>query len=252
MKIGRRRLRGFGRRLLDGSNYRAIPRFFGVHRRPVRMFVQDVLSLGQYPRTVTIRTPTGPAEARLFSPADLSTLNLVFCRQDYYLPKDTRVVVDIGSNIGMSALFWLTRNPDSFVYCFEPSPVSYQRLSENLRPFQGRFDARCEAVSDFTGSATLGIEASGVNSSLELRSNDSVDCRVTHINEILARVLERHDHIDVIKLDSEGHELRTLQAIPPDYWRRIRCINAGCHGVSSAVPQEFRFDQVASAERFWR
>jgi FkbM family methyltransferase len=252
MKIGRRRLVGFGRRLLDASNYRAIPRFFGVHRRPVRMLVEDVLSMGSYPRTVTIKTPTGDADARLFSPADLSTLNLVFCRQDYYLPDDTKVVVDIGSNIGMSALFWLTRNRESFVYCYEPSPVSYERLTANLRPFEGRFEARREAVSDFTGAATLGIEASGVNSSLELRSKDSVACQVTHINDILARVLERHDHIDVIKLDSEGHELRTLKAIPPDYWRRIRCINAGCHGVSSAVPKEFRFDQVASAERFWR
>jgi FkbM family methyltransferase len=213
---------------------------------------EDVFSLGSYPRTIAIKTPTGPINVQLFSPADLSTLNLVFCRQDYYLPANTRVVVDIGSNIGLSALYWLTRNNESYVYCYEPSPTSYDRLLSNLRPFQGRFAAQREAVSNFRGSARLGIEPSGVNSSLELKSKDSVTCQVAHINDVLQQVITRHGQIDVLKIDSEDHELRTLQAIVPEYWARIRCINVGCHGVSDSIPKEFQRSQLASAERFWR
>lgn len=252
MKIGRRKLRGFWRRLRDGSNYRAIPRFVQVHRRPARVLFEDVFSLGRYPRTLTINTPTGRADVQLFSPADLSTLNLVFCRQDYYLPPDTKVVIDVGSNIGLSSLYWLTRSTESYVYCHEPSPLSYDRLVNNLRPFQGRFDARRQAVSNFRGTASLGIEPSGVNSSLELKSGNSVTCEVAHINDILEAVLTRHGQVDVFKLDSEGHEMRTLEAIPPEFWKRIRCVNVGCHGVSQAVPQEFHRDKLASAERYWR
>lgn len=252
MRIGRRRLRGFWRRLRDGSNYKAIPRFLQIHHHPIRVLFEDVFSLGRYPRTVAINTPTGRVDVQLFSAADLSTLNLVFCRQDYYLPENTRVVVDVGSNIGLSSLFWLTRNSESYVYCFEPSPVSYERLVGNLRPFQGRFEGRRAAVSNFNGSATLGIEASGVNSSLELKSNNSVACEVVHINQILGPVLERHGQIDVFKIDSEGHELRTLQAIKPEYWKHIRCINVGCGGTSEAIPREFHRSRLASAERFWR
>ena len=252
MRIGRRRLRAFRRRLFDGSNYRAIPRFFGVHQHPIRMLFEDVFSLGHYPRTITIKTPIGPVNVQLFSAADLATLDLVFCRRDYYLPENTKVVVDIGSNIGLSSLFWLTRNHETYVYCHEPSPVSYDRLVANLRPFLGRFEARRDAVSNFHGSASLGIEASGVNSSLELRSNNSVTCQVVHINEVLEPAIQRHGQIDVLKMDSEGHELRSLEAIAPEYWKHIRCINVGCHGNSEPVPKEFRYSRVASAERFIR
>jgi FkbM family methyltransferase len=252
MRIGRRRLRAFRRKLLDRSNYRAIPRFPVVHHHPIRILFEDAFSLGRYPRTLTIKTPTGQVDVQLFSAADLSTLNLIFCRQDYYLPENTRVVVDVGSNIGLSALYWLTRNQESYVYCHEPAPVSYDRLVSNLRPFQGRFQARNEAVSNFRGVATLGIETSGVNSSLELRSTNSVTCQVVHINEVLEAAVRRHGQIDVLKVDSEGHEFRTLEAIAPEYWKQIRCVNVGCHGASEFVPKEFRYSRVASAERFWR
>jgi FkbM family methyltransferase len=252
MRIGRRRLRAFWRRLLDGSNYRAISRFFEVHHQPVRTLVTDVFSLGRYPRTITIKTPIGPASVQLFSAADLSTLNLVFCRRDYYLPENTKVVLDIGSNIGLSTLFWLTRNHESYVYCYEPSPTSYDRLMANLLPFQGRFFACREAVSNFRGSAKLGIEASGVNSSLELKSNNSVTCQVVPITDVLEAVFRQHGQIDVLKLDSEGHEERTLDAIAPEHWARIRCVNIGCHGAGGSVPKEFTYSKVASAERFWR
>lgn len=252
MRIGRRRLRAFRKRLFDGSNYRAIPRFFGVHHHPIRMLFEDVFSLGHYPRTIAIKTPIGPVNVQLFSAADLATLDLVFCRRDYYLPENTKVVVDIGSNIGLSTLFWLTRNREAYVYCHEPSPVSYDRLVANLQLFQGRFSARREAVSDFRGTATLGIEPSGVNSSLELKSNNAVACQVVHINEILRAVVGQHGQIDVLKIDSEGHERRTLEAIAPEYWAHIRCVNIGCHGSGESVPKDFQYSKVASAERFWR
>ena len=237
---------------MDGSNYRAIPRFFTVHHRPVRVLLDDVFSRGPYPRAIGIKTPMGPVSVRLFSSADLSTLNLVFCRQDYLAPDGMKVAVDVGSNIGLSSLYWLTRNADTFVYSFEPAPTSYERLVDNLRAFEGRFDAQCAAVSNFTGTARLGIESSGVNSSLERPSDVSVECRVVHINDILERALARHGRIDVLKIDSEGHEARTLEAIPSEYWERIRCVNIGCHGASDSIPKTFNRSQVASAERFWR
>jgi len=252
MRMCRRRLLGFWRRLLDGSNYRAIPRFLEVHEHAVRILFQDVFSLGTYPRSLSLRTPIGPAMARLYSPADLSTLDMVFCRQDYYLPSDTRVVVDVGSNIGLSSLFWLTRHPETYVYCFEPSPKSYERLVDNLRPYEGRFTARHAAISDFRGTGRLGIEPSGVNSSLDLDAPESVECEVVHINDVLEPVLRRHGRIDVFKIDSEGHEFRTLSAIPPATWERIRCVNVGCRGAAQFVPREFSFSQVGSAERYWR
>jgi FkbM family methyltransferase len=252
MRIGRRTPGEFVGRLLDGNNYKSVPRFFAVHRRPIRTVVEEVFSLGHYPRRMTINTPTGAVNVQLFSAADLSTLNLIFCRQDYYTPEQTRIVVDVGSNIGLSALYWLTRNDASYVYCYEPSPISRARLVENLKPFQGRFTAHSEAVSDFCGRAELGLEASGVLSSLDLKSDVSVPCRVVHINDVLGPVIEQHGQVDVLKIDSEGHEVRTLQAIASQYWEHIRCVNVDIKGASRYIPKGFHHSSVASAERFWK
>lgn len=123
MKLGRRNLSVVFERLRDIHNYKAFLRFLVVHPHPFRAMREEVFSKGIYPRIVPLRMPTGPCSAQLYSPADLSTLNLIFCRLDYYTPENTRIVVDIGSNIGLSALYWLTRNNQSIVYCYEPAPV---------------------------------------------------------------------------------------------------------------------------------
>ena len=252
MNIGKRSFSVFLNRLRNVHNYRAISGFIKTHPRPVRAIVEEVFSMGHYPRTAEVRTPTGRCEVRLFSPADLSTLNIIFCRQDYYTPDGLRIVVDIGSNIGLSALYWLTRNHESIVYCYEPSPISYQRLLSNLSSYGRRVIPHRTAVSDFSGMAQLGLEESGVYSSLDLRTANHVDCEVVHINDVLETVLSKHGQIDVLKIDSEGHELRTIMAIHPEFWKSIRCLNTDCKGASQFVPREFRYSSVSSAERFTR
>jgi FkbM family methyltransferase len=223
-----------------------------LHPQPVRAIVEEVFSVGQYPRSVELRTPTGRCDIQLYSPADLSTLNLIFCRQDYYTPKNLSVVVDIGSNIGISALYWLSRNNGSIVYCYEPAPISYERLLSNLHPYGRRIVPHRLAVSDFSGTASLGLEESGVYSSLDLRTSNHVECQVVHINDLLETVLTKHGQIDVLKIDSEGHELQTIMAISPQFWKRIRCLNTDCKGASQFVPEDFHYSSVSSAERFTR
>jgi FkbM family methyltransferase len=253
MRIGRRNLKELKQLLLERSAYAAIPRIFGVHRRPLRVIFEEAFSFSSYPWNVALRTPIGDARVCLHSAADLSTANLVFCRQDYYMPAGAKVVVDVGSNIGLSSVYWLTRHTGSYVHCFEPAPVTYQRLLENLLPYQGRFTALPLAVSDFEGMAPFGISSCGVNSSLDLpehRAVEFVNVRVVHINDVLEGAMRQHGRIDVLKLDSEGHEFRSLLAISPEFWKRIACVNVGCHDNAKAIPAGFKRSMVGSAERY--
>lgn len=252
MKLGRRSLAVVFERLRDIHNYKAFLRFLVVHPRPFSAMREEVFSKGIYPRIVPLRTPTGTCNAQLYSPADLSTLNLIFCRQDYYAPENTRIVVDIGANIGLSALYWLTRNNESTVYCYEPAPVSHERMLRNLNRYEGRVVAHRVAVSNFAGVARLGLEESGVYSSLDLQTDNSVECQVVHVNDVLEGVLKTHGVVDVLKIDSEGHELRTIEAIDRTFWKHIRCVNTDCQGASHMIPREFRHSRVSSAERFSR
>src|SRR5919112_4989595 len=118
MRAGRRNLRQLRQLILEPSVYRAIPSLFAVHHTPLRVIFDEAFSLATYPRTLLLRTPMGDMSARLYSPEDLSTMNLVFCRRDYLFTAGTRIVVDIGANIGMSSLYWLTRNAETFVECY--------------------------------------------------------------------------------------------------------------------------------------
>lgn len=40
----------------------------------------------------------------------MMTFNEIFLRMDYFLPEDARTVLDLGSNKGISALYFLTRH----------------------------------------------------------------------------------------------------------------------------------------------
>jgi FkbM family methyltransferase len=255
MHIGRRNLHDLKQLLLEPSAYTAIPRLFRVHRDPVRVILEEAFSFGSYPWRVTLRTPIGDATVSLYSSADLSTANLVFCRRDYLMPARSKVVVDIGSNIGLSSVYWLTRNTESRVYCYEPAPITYQRLTQNLAPYAGRFTTYQMAVSDYCGRSRFGLSKTGVESSLDLkqkRATAYIEVDVVHVNDALEQVLSKHGQIDVLKLDSEGHELRTLRAISPEHWDRIKCVNVGCLHVAAAIPAGFQHSRVASAERFYR
>ena len=70
------------------------------------------------------------------------TVNEVFCRQDYGADASIRAVVDVGSNIGISALYFLTRSPDCRAWLYEPVPRNVERLRGNLAGYEDRYALR--------------------------------------------------------------------------------------------------------------
>src|SRR5262249_50977474 len=55
-------------------------------------------------------------------------------KDEYYLPRalDPKVILDIGSNIGASILFFHEQFPAATIYGFEPHPETYQILQMNV------------------------------------------------------------------------------------------------------------------------
>jgi hypothetical protein len=64
----------------------------------------------------------------------------VFFRKDYRLPRDAGLVVDFGSNIGISAAYFVTRNARLKVHAYEPVTVNISRAKQNLAPFADRVE----------------------------------------------------------------------------------------------------------------
>ena len=100
---------------------------------------REVFSLGSHPKEIYFKTPLGKKKVTIYSINDFSTFNLIFCRQDYLISQKDKIILDVGSNIGLSALYWLTRNNKNIVYCYEPSSLNFMRLKQNLKQFKSRF-----------------------------------------------------------------------------------------------------------------
>ena len=179
---------------------------------------------GSYPWRCRVRTPQGEVAPTLYSHHDMWTVNEVFCREDYAAGPALGAVVDIGSNIGISALYFLTRGPGARCYLYEPVPDNVERLHANLEAFGDRYELTEAAVAERSGKVSFGVESTGRYGGIgqELEGRIEVDC--LEVNQVLQGVLEREPAIDVLKLDTEGLELATVRAIRPDLLRRIRVI----------------------------
>ncbi len=257
MKIGRRDIFIFLKRIFSIENYKAFMRFKDVHTQPIKSVYQEIFSSGKYPRQIKFKSPTGIYEVKVYFPSDFSTFNLIFCRQDYYTPNNFKTVVDIGSNIWLSAIYWLTRNRYCKIYCYEPSTTNFKKLKDNLKIFDSRCFLNNLAVSNYDGVGYLNLEKNGIYSSLNVK-NDSYDytgkekCKIIDINKCLEKILIDNSEIDILKIDNEGEELKTVSSISKDYWKYIKSISVDGVDVCEYVPSNFTSDIVGSAQRFYK
>jgi len=206
---------------------------------------------GTYPCSFKIRTPLGVIAPTLYSHHDMLTVNEVFCRMDYKCG-EPKVVVDFGSNIGISALYFLTRHPDVYCYLFEPLPQNVERLKTNLAHFERRYTLDPIAVGLKDGEVTFGFEPSGRYGGIGLETGASMQVPCRAAKDILADVLDKHERIDVLKVDIEALEKEIVEQIPADMKKRINTILVESSYDNNPYNNIYRFRQYGSIVRFER
>jgi FkbM family methyltransferase len=212
--------------------YRSYPAF----REDIKRYLSGK---GEYPYQIQVRTPLGIVCPTLYSQHDLLTVNEIFCRQDYFADSSTRVVVDIGSNIGISALYFMTRNNESRCYLFEPDTRNTEKLKLNLSGFESRYLLREAAVSDVSGLFRFGIESTGRYGGIGIETGEYTEVSCLSINEILDEIIAKEESIDVLKMDTEGLELRTLKAIEVGFLKRVKKIYLESTPKKDLYPETF-------------
>ena len=197
-------------------------------KSPLEVLIRYVFEVGDYPKRFFVLTPLGLQCATAFSHHDLITLIECFGTLDYRAPKDISVVVDFGSNIGISALYFLTRNSNIKVYLFEPVPLNVERLRNNLKGFENRYELRECAIGveegqlDFACEDTGrygGLIKGGASSFAQWDPKKIIQVQVIMANQVLQEILGRHKFVDILKIDVEGYENKilsglTMEALP--------------------------------------
>lgn len=150
-------------------------------------------------------------------------------------PQDeVRTIVDAGANVGASALFWRARYPAARLLCFEPVAENFALLSQNLAGY-----ALTECHHEGLGSADAQLDliaSPGAGNqggwSLYQRGQKGGEARqrVT-IRRSGARLAELGVcSIDILKVDTEGHERAILQGMEPELLEQTRYITGELHG----------------------
>jgi FkbM family methyltransferase len=227
------------REILRGRNYLALWHMRRVYPDFLENAARYFLGRGDYPYECRLRTPQGVVAPTLFSRHDMWTVNEVFCRHDYGHDCGARVVVDIGSNIGISAIYFLTRNRDCRVWLYEPVPRNVERLRANLAGFEDRYKLREAAVVPAAGRLSFGVEDSGRYGGVGVETGVTIEVSGAGVNDILAEVLGTVPAIDVLKIDTEGSELDLLAALEPELLRRVRTAYLEVERRPAHVPEPF-------------
>lgn len=250
--LGNRSVKQILNAVVSRQHYIALANMARLYPRFCQNFIRYISGSGTYPYEAEVRSPVGIVKPRLYSHHDLLTVNEIFCRLDYPAEADLKVVVDIGSNIGISALYFLSRNAVSKCYLFEPDARNVVKLEQNLAAFTGRYVLSQKAVSSSAGKVEFGIEPTGRYGGIGVKSETIVTVDCLEINDVLRGILATEEYIDILKIDTEGTEISTVEAIQPDVLKRIKRIFIEAAPESLLHPDLFTQRQYGSIYQMFR
>jgi len=250
MKVGKRNLGVALSALFQPRHHIAARNMLRTYRKPADAFARYLLGLGDYPAVLTLNTPAGSLALTVHSYHDILTLNEIFCRLDYPAATGDRIIVDFGSNIGLSAAFFLSRTPDCFAYLYEPLQANIGRLRKNLQSFESRYALQEVAVGQTDGLVEFGREPTGRYGGIGVKTGDYVSVVCRDSNKILREAISRHGTIDILKIDIEGLEQEITQRIPLAIARRIRRLYVEYNFGSNPLAQTHSYRQYGSVAQF--
>jgi FkbM family methyltransferase len=166
------------------------------------------------PKVRTLRFSGLTIEYKEFT-GELGNIKTVFFDEDedLPLPQANAVVLDVGANIGLFTLFLIWkygRERFAVLHLFEPNPETFGRLRRNLSAnnLDGLCKAHMLALSDSAG--TIYMESPHGYSVLNMVSDTGtvpVECKPLDD----WRREQGLGHLDLLKVDVEGHEMSLLR-----------------------------------------
>ena len=174
--------------------------------------------------------------------SDPLAINQVLLRQgakaEYYLPLalKPRVILDIGSNIGTSVLFFHEQFPSARIYGFEPHPETFRILQTNVGSIPsvevfnyalGATDAKISVMFD---GADFSRFMAKIEDSDWCGPVSSTECQMKHAGGVMKDL--GVTNVDLIKIDCEGAEYDVLTALPDGMLRHCKWVVGEMHDVS--------------------
>ena len=180
--------------------------------------------------------------------------------------QDGNCVFDVGSNIGLSALFFHRERRGIRIYAFEPSPAAFECLKANMELHGADAHLYQCGLSNVSGSGEFTFYpgntiASGFHADVDadrdtsktfmvnkgltpekadwllgfLFKRETFRCPLRTLSEVVDE--EKVTQIDLLKIDAEKSEKQVLAGIRDEHWDRIRQVAMEVHGADGGLEQ---------------
>jgi FkbM family methyltransferase len=129
-------------------------------------------------------------------------------------------ILDLGANVGMASLYFLTRWPQARLTAFEPNPRAFALLTRNLSPAAfpaAEIQVEDSAISTAEGTVEFAVPVenpTAVYASISQRAGGGQMTERVTVPTVDARRLFAVP-VDLVKLDIEGHEYPVLEHALP-------------------------------------
>ena len=143
----------------------------------------------------------------------LTTVEIIFLAREYrFEPRTARPrILDCGSNIGLSLLFFKREFPECTIEAFEPDPQTFALLQRNVKrnSLEG-IELHNQAVAGSAGPRDLFRDPGRPGSTaMSLREECGLPRGETVEGVPLSGFV--HEDVDLLKLDVEGAELEVIE-----------------------------------------
>lgn len=159
---------------------------------------------------------------------------------------DVSLVVDLGANVGYSAVYFLERYRGAKVICVEPDERNFEVLLKNVARYGER--VRCERAAIWSQDGVVELDDGGfvgkewgVRVSAERRAQGR-GVRAITMSTLLSS-LEPAAMVDILKVDVEGAEKEILSDGCHDWLHRVRSMCIELHDGASEGQFHSLFDE---------
>jgi FkbM family methyltransferase len=210
-----------------------IPAYFVYFIKCFRIFKKPVPFILSYLRMIppsggVIELRNGMQIHLSSHPHDVVTVFIIFIRNDYGMVPPRSTVIDIGANIGVFSLFAASCGAAK-ISAYEPNSEAFRCLERNIHAnhLESVIEPHRFAVASSAGRRIRFPKRSSPYNSF-LRGESAKEFEFVNTID-LARIMKNIDHVDLLKMDSEGVEWDILNATGRDLLDRIDAFRMEYH-----------------------
>lgn len=166
-------------------------------------------------------------------------------KAEYYIDPAVKpeVILDIGANIGITAIWMARMFPAATIYCFEPVAENFEILKKNIEPYPnieacqfglGKSDCMLDIFPNSDSTNYGGFSVFNLDEDANNAGTSQTAATQVRIRDTNAVLKELHiERADIIKIDTEGAEYDILTTLPSELLGETQWLMGELHGIKN-------------------